>query len=114
MEKARSKILPDRPHTLSELDVILSDPKYVFLTRTFDGQDNIYAGAVGSTAQKSRCLIFMSKRMLMYLRRRHTIFSDGTFGIVPKNLGCVQVWNIVTMRRNHVSTNFPICTCVHK
>lgn len=104
MERARDESLPPLPHSLTELDVILRDPKYQFLTTTLDGQDSIYSGAAGSTSNGTRCLIFISRRMLLYLKAKvKDMFCDATFCIVPRNLGCSQVWNIVTLRRHHVS-----------
>ncbi|KAK3933228.1 PKS-NRPS hybrid synthetase [Frankliniella fusca] len=100
MQRARQSTLPRIPKTLTDLDVILRDDKYCFLTKTLDGQDCIYAGATGNEAEKTRCLIFMSERMLKYLARVKTIFSDATFCVVPTDLNGAQVWNLVTLRRH--------------
>lgn len=104
MQAARSSALPRIPHTLSQLHAILSDPANQFLTETLDGLDNIYAGASGSTALGTKCLIFISRRMLKYLRKQKKIFADATFNVVPSQLDCCQVWNIVCTRRFNVST----------
>lgn len=37
--------------------------------------------------------------MLRYMRRVRLVFSDGTF-VVPVNLGCSQIWVLVTVRLN--------------
>lgn len=103
MQNARDKSLPPLPHSLSELDFLLNLPKYKFLTKSLDGQDSIYAGAAGSTQHGTRCLIFISRRMLRILQKVEDLFADATFCVVPRNMGCAQVWNIVTMKQNHVS-----------
>lgn len=101
MQLARSKSLPNIPHSLTELGRILQDPDNAHITQTLDGDDNLFSGVVGNTNLGTRCVLLFSRRQLRYLRIVKSIFSDATFA-VPKDIGCYQIWNLVTLRRNHV------------
>ncbi|XP_034248206.1 uncharacterized protein LOC117649475 isoform X2 [Thrips palmi] len=106
MDRARSTLLPNIPHTLSELADILEQDQYEFLTKTLDEEDNIYLGKFGQSSTRTRVLIFASHRAIQYLNsgQVHTAFSDGTFSTVPAALKgqCAQIWSIIAIRRHHV------------
>ncbi|KAE8743169.1 hypothetical protein FOCC_FOCC011262 [Frankliniella occidentalis] len=105
MIRARRENLPPVPHSLLELATILEDPNYSFLNKTLDGQDRVYIGKFGQTAQGTRCLMFSSERALEYMSSQHSpvldVLSDATF-CIPTVLNGRQIWSIVTIRRNHV------------
>jgi len=95
MVKARRENLPPVPHSISELADILDDPQYEFLVSSMDGNDLIYTGKFGQSDDGTLCIMFAS------MRHVKDVMSDATF-CVPTVLDCRQVWNIVTLRRNHV------------
>jgi len=105
MVRARRENLPPVPHSLSELATLLENPNHEFLVKTLDGQDVIYMGKFGYSAHGTRCVMLASRRMLQYMSSPDSpvlqVLSDATF-CVPTALNCRQVWNIVTLRRNHV------------
>ncbi|KAJ1519031.1 hypothetical protein ONE63_011362 [Megalurothrips usitatus] len=94
MRRARLERYPKIPATLSELGALLRDKGGRGLTRTKDGADNIFRGAVGSSARKTRSIIFMSKRMRRYLRRAKEIFVDGTWKSRPAKPDSSQLLSI--------------------
>lgn len=101
MQRAREEGLPHLPHTLSELGGLLRREENVNITRTLDAEDNIFAGMVGQTRHRTRCILLFSKRKLKYMSGVKTVFCDGTF-VVPHDLGCSQIWTLITVRRHHV------------
>ncbi|KAE8741408.1 hypothetical protein FOCC_FOCC013107 [Frankliniella occidentalis] len=104
MQRARAEGRPNLPHTLSELAVILQNPQFAHLTSTLEGADNLFAAVVGQTAERTRAVLFFSRRNLRYMEEKvFKIFSDGTF-VVPLNLGCAQIWVLNTVRMNHIIT----------
>lgn len=105
MLRARSELLPNVPHTLPELENVLTDDLYEHLTNTLDGKGSVYAGTFGREEDGTCCTIFASRRQLRYLSKRKCVFSDATFDSVPAAMECRQVWNIITVRRGRVSTD---------
>lgn len=104
MQKAREDGLPRIPHSLSELAQLLRDEDNEHITKTLDGEDSLFAGVVGNSNNRTRSILFFSRRNLKYMGSRHVkkVFCDGTFTI-PNDLGCSQVWTLITLRRHHVS-----------
>jgi len=92
---------PKVPQTISGLSKILSSEKWEGLCRTLDKKDSIFAAAGGHGHDKTKFAIFASRRMIKYMAEVKDIFSDGTF-CTPAHLECSQIWNLVTVRRNHV------------
>lgn len=104
MQKAREDGLPQLPHSLSELAHILESEEHAHITRSLDGEDNLYAGVVGRTNERTRCLLLFSRRKLRYMAsgKVKKVLCDGTF-VLPHGLGCSQIWTLITIRRHHVS-----------
>ncbi|KAK3911177.1 Hydroxyacylglutathione hydrolase [Frankliniella fusca] len=100
MELARREGWPELPTTLTELANLLSNDQHKWITASPDGEDNIYAGVVGRTRDRTRCVLLLSQRQRRYLNENRVklVFSDGTF-IAPENSGCAQILNLVTLRR---------------
>lgn len=104
MQNARTQGRPNIPHSLTELANILQNPEHANLTATLDDEENLFAAVVGQTAQRTRAVLFFSRRMLRYMETKVTkIFTDGTF-VIPLNLGCVQIWVFTTVRQHHIIT----------
>ncbi|XP_034239117.1 uncharacterized protein LOC117644041 [Thrips palmi] len=102
MDRARASTLPPIPHTLSELAAVLEDQQYSFLTKTLDSEDFIFLGKFGQTRDRTRVLIFISRRLMAFMSRMKEVMSDATFSSVPAALDCAQVWTILALRRNHI------------
>ncbi|KAE8739228.1 hypothetical protein FOCC_FOCC015280 [Frankliniella occidentalis] len=100
MEQARREGWPQLPRTLTELANLLNTDELRWMTQSPDDEDNIYAGVVGRTQDRTRCVLLFSQRQRRYLNRGTVklVFSDGTF-ITPEHSGCAQILNLVTLRR---------------
>ncbi|KAK3922600.1 Methylthioribose-1-phosphate isomerase [Frankliniella fusca] len=104
MQRAREDRLPHIPHTLSQLSDALMRGENAHITQTLDGEDNLFAGVVGRSDNRTRCVLLFSKRKLKYMssrRRVQKVFCDGTF-VVPSHMECSQIWTLITLRRNHI------------
>lgn len=107
MVRARRHYLPPSPRTLAALADMLSSDEFKHVSMTLDGEDNMYAGSGGDADDETAFVILASRRSLGELARCKKVFSDGTF-CTPAGLECRQVWNLVKLRRHHVSLNWTV------
>ncbi len=101
IHRARSRLYPNVPVSLFQLGELLDDHQNAHLTKSLDGRDNIYGGAV-QTAHGT-AVIFISRRMRRYMRRVKTVFCDGTFKSRPNQPNSAQVLQILANVNNTVS-----------
>lgn len=99
ISRARSDLYPGIPGTLEELGNLLNDHPH--LTATQDVGDNFFAGMVRGAGTVS--LVFVSRRMLRYVRKSRIIGCDGTFNSRPNTPNSAQVLQIVGVIDHHVS-----------
>ncbi|XP_052129972.1 uncharacterized protein LOC127751057 [Frankliniella occidentalis] len=103
MRRARLENRPRIPHTLKQLNKVLTMRRFRLLSKTMDGEDQLFAGRAGSASRKTLSLLFVTKRMLRYMGKRvRRIFCDATFSPVPRGMKASQVWTISTVRLHHV------------
>ncbi|KAJ1531333.1 hypothetical protein ONE63_000017 [Megalurothrips usitatus] len=97
---------PKLSKDLTRLARVLRQREHRRITITKDGMDNIFYGTVGSLPRRTRCVIFMSKRMKNILRTAKRIFAGGTFKVRPAKPKSSQVFSICVLWRGHI---IPIC-----
>jgi len=102
MARSRRLSLPCLPKTLPELAAMLSSAEHSGLAKTLDESDQIFAASGGNHDQGTAFVILASQRMLDQLASAKRIFADATF-CTPAGLECRQIWNLVKLRRHHVS-----------
>ncbi|KAK3916209.1 4-hydroxy-3-methylbut-2-en-1-yl diphosphate synthase (flavodoxin) [Frankliniella fusca] len=108
MRRARLENRPQIPRSLKAFDKILRLRRYRALSRTLDGRDIIYAGRAGKASERTISLVFVTRRMVKYMKRVQKIFCDGTFSPVPRGIKASQVWTVSTLRRHHVIPLFRV------
>ncbi len=101
MKRARYAMYPPVPATLDELGAILENPHHQNIAATKDASDHLYCGTVGPVGE--RCIIYVSQRMLRFMRKVREVFCDATFTPTPIRPNGRQVWQIVCLRNNNVS-----------
>ncbi|KAK3907976.1 NAD(P)H-quinone oxidoreductase subunit J, chloroplastic [Frankliniella fusca] len=100
MRRARLEKFPKIPGSLSALGEALRKRKNRHITRSKDGKDNLFFGAVGSSRRETRSIIFMSRRQLACLRKAKKLFADGTWDARPSTPKSRQVFSISTCTKN--------------
>ncbi|KAK3910275.1 Transposase for insertion sequence element IS905, partial [Frankliniella fusca] len=102
MWRTRMKSFPAIPHTLKELTQVLLNPQYrAKVASTIDGSGNLYAGSCTAT-DGSHNVLFISERMIDFLKNIKVIQSDGTFRARPLMPASAQCFVLVTPWKNCV------------
>ena len=102
VNQRRNKSYPNIPLTLRDLTRLLLQKKYRNISRTVDGDDNLYAGSTTAT-DGSHHVAFISQRMLEFMSDIKVIQSDGTFRARPAVPKSSQCFVLVTSWRDAVS-----------
>ncbi|KAJ1528957.1 hypothetical protein ONE63_007325 [Megalurothrips usitatus] len=99
--RAQNRLYPRVPVSIYHLGFLLNDNQWQHLTSTICGTDNIFGGVVhgpdGSTS-----VVFVSRRIRVYMRRARLVFCDGTFGSRPNIPQSSQVLQICSVVNNTV------------
>ncbi|KAK3926922.1 GTPase Der [Frankliniella fusca] len=82
MRSARMQNYPELPRSLRNLTRVLNDDQFRVITQTEDGTDNLYGGSVTAT-DGSHHIMFVSQRMLNYLKISRILHGDGTRKVIP-------------------------------
>ncbi|XP_026282208.2 uncharacterized protein LOC113209080 isoform X3 [Frankliniella occidentalis] len=110
IRRARMRVVPRLPHTLSQLDEVLRSEQFKHLTMTKSGDGYLYAGSCGSARMRSRCLIFQSPTMKEIMcTSAKEVFADATWDGRPSCPNSSQVFSMTTLLNNQI---LPLCVCL--
>lgn len=107
INRARNAVYPRVPISLFNLGNVLNQPPNAHITRTIDGNDNIFDGTVNLPNGISS-IFFLSRRMKRFMRRVRIVFCDGTFSSRPNIPPSAQVLQLSAVVRNHVRQRITI------
>jgi len=100
MIRVQGENRPNIPHSFEELDLLLLH--HDELGRTLDAEADLYQGMVGEVGHRS--LLFMSARILDGAGDIRHIFGDATYYARPNLPESSQLYTLITVRDNHVSS----------